>query len=174
MADGWVCPECGLDYDTVSPPDAEIALRSFPRRYGEQLGAVLERDDGEALVRTRPDAQTWSAVEYTAHVADLMGEFALTFAAMVQETNPELDFWDQDARATEQHYNDWSVEDLKARLHQGCDAAADAVAKTKPADWDRTARFSWGERDLLTMIRNAVHEGSHHLRDVEKVLAAVT
>jgi hypothetical protein len=37
-------------------------------------------------------------------------------------------------------------------------------------DLDRSGRFPWGERDVLTMIRNGVHEGKHHLRDVEQVL----
>ena len=40
-------------------------------------------------------------------------------------------------------------------------------------DWTRTATFPWGERDALTTARNAVHEGHHHLRDVERVLGVV-
>ena len=173
MADGWVCPECGLDYDTISPPDAVVALRSFPRRYGSLLSEFAERDGGDALIRTRPEPNTWSAVEYTAHVADLMDVMAASFKAMVSETNPELDFWDQDQRAADQKYNEWTLDQLRDRMHAGCDAAAAAAEATTSADWDRTAGFPWGVRDLLTMIRNAVHEGSHHLRDVEKVLDRV-
>ena len=170
---GWVCPECGIDYDTVSPPDAVVALRGYPRRFGEQLGKVLERDNGDALVRTRPEPTVWSAVEYTAHVADLMDVMAATFDAM-REGRPTLGlFWDPDKRAETEHYNDWPLDDLKSRLHAGCDGAADATAKTGPDDWKRESTFEWGDRDLLTMIRNAVHEGHHHLRDVEQVLAKV-
>src|SRR5439155_2870578 len=50
----WVCPECGLDYDTISPPDGAVAVRSFPRRFRERVEAA-----GDVL-RERPAPATWS------------------------------------------------------------------------------------------------------------------
>ena len=47
-----MCPECGLDYDTVSPSDAVAAVRSFPRRYREALFGFTDQTDeqpGEAF-----------------------------------------------------------------------------------------------------------------------------
>ncbi|MGI8684731.1 MAG: hypothetical protein ACR2MO_06530 [Acidimicrobiales bacterium] len=40
-------------------------------------------------------------------------------------------------------------------------------------DWNRRGRFGPAERDALAVARNAVHEGSHHLRDVQRVLSQV-
>ena len=40
-------------------------------------------------------------------------------------------------------------------------------------DWRRIGHFPWGDRDILMTARNAVHEGSHHLHDVDRVLRAV-
>src|SRR3954462_9236020 len=37
----------------------------------------------------------------------------------------------------------------------------------KKTSWGGTATFAWGERHLLTITRNPLHEASHPLRDVE-------
>lgn len=174
MAGGWVCPECGLDYDTVSASDAVVALRSYPRRYRQVLEPLAERDDGDEVLRRRPEPDTWSVLEYTAHVADLMPLMAEIFTRMVREDDPSLGFWDPDERAAERAYNEMPLADVLAELKTGCEAAAAAAAKAGPEDWSRQGGFPWGQRDLLTMVRNAVHEGSHHLRDVESVAARVT
>ena len=42
-----------------------------------------------------------------------------------------------------------------------------------PDDWTRTAVFDFGDREVIDMARNMVHEGSHHLRDIERVLRSV-
>lgn len=39
--------------------------------------------------------------------------------------------------------------------------------------WERTARFPWGERDVLDIVRDAVRERVHHLDDVSRVLSRV-
>lgn len=173
MSNGWVCPECGLDYDTVSPRDAAAAVRSFPRRYRELLEDFDDDEDGDELIRQRPDATTWSALEYTAHVADLLEAFGPVLRRMTQEDHPTLDFFDSDERAAEQGYNEADPQAILARLEAAGKTLADVIDGIDPSAWTRTATFSWGDRDALTIARNAVHEGSHHLGDVEKVLEQV-
>ena len=165
-----MCPECGLDYDTVSPPDAKVAVRSFPRRYRTALAAALEDEADEGLVRRRPDETTWSALEYTVHVADLFELFATIIRRMYDETAPTLDFWDPDERAATERYNEADPRATLDRLDAAATKLAAELERVDADGWSRTATFPWGERDLLMMTRNAVHEGSHHLRDVEGVL----
>ncbi|MBA3655646.1 MAG: DinB family protein [Actinobacteria bacterium] len=173
MSEGYVCPECGLDYDTILPPDAVVALRSFPRRYRELLP---ERDDDakpDGVIRRRPAPGVWSALEYTAHVADVLDDLADAIRRMTTEDQPTLGGFDPDARAGEARYNEQDREAVLGRLTDASEKAA-AVVDAVPNDaWSRTATFPWGVRDALTMARNAVHEGSHHRRDVESVLARV-
>lgn len=170
MSEPYVCPECGLDYDTVSPSDAAVAARSFPRRFAEQL----HRSDGdESALRRRPEPTVWSALEYTAHVGDGYDAFADMVRRMRAENNPALDFPDPDQRAEDERYNEQGVHAVLGQLEVNAIRFAEAVEATSTEDLDRTARFAWGERDLLTMIRNGVHEGKHHLRDVEQVLDRV-
>ena len=174
MSDGYVCPECGLDYDTVQPPDAKVAVQSFPRRYREALGPALEDERADELIRRRPDPDTWSALEYTAHVADLYDLFGHVVARMNNEDHPTIDeFWDPDQRAVEQRYGERDAAAVLDELAANAQRLAAAVERVDADSWSRTAVFPWGERDILTMVRNAVHEGSHHLRDVSKVLDAI-
>ena len=51
--------------------------------------------------------------------------------------------------------------------------AADTAAGFTADDWSRKAQYPYGERELIDIARNMVHEGVHHLRDVENVLRAV-
>jgi hypothetical protein len=169
---GWVCPECGLDYDTISPDDAKVAIRSYPRRYREVLGQI---DDParEEMLRRRPSADVWSALEYTAHVADALDDMAGVFTRMINEDTPSLSGWDPDERAAQQRYNDQDPAQVLNDLDAAAEKAASALDRATPRDWHRTGHFDWGDRDLITMIRNAVHEGYHHLRDIERGLKEV-
>ena len=169
---GYVCPECGLDYDTISPSDAAVAIRTMPRRYRSSIAVALEDDADEGLIRRRPDESTWSALEYTAHVADLYQLFTTIVRRMFDEDTPTIAFWDPDARAAEQNYNGADPVAVLNHLDAATATLAAAVERVDADSWRRTATFSFGERDLLRMVRNAVHEGSHHLRDVGRSLDA--
>ena len=165
----YVCPECGLDYDTISAADGIVAIRTFPRRYRSALAAALEDESDAGLIRRRPEPEVWSALEYTAHVVDVLGGTATWIGEVRTKDNPTLTmpegglFGDVEAGGG-------TPEGVLGALEG---AATDLVAELEKVDameWHRSGTFPWGERDLLITMRNAVHEGSHHLRDVEQVL----
>lgn len=166
---GWVCPECGLAYDSVAPTDAPVAIRSYPRRYRAEL--ALPDDADPSVLFWRPDPGTWSAVEYTAHVADVFDAFVPRLRRVLVADRPELDFWDPDERAAAERYGDRSPAVVLDALATAAEALATLLDDVPADGWGRTGRWPWGERDVLTMARNTVHEGSHHLRDVRRVLA---
>ena len=171
----WVCPECGLDYGTISPQDAVRAVRSFPRRYRAVLKG-FEDDDGDpdAVIRRRPDPKTWSGLEYTAHVADVFDAMEPMLREMVQKDNPRIvDPWDPDERAVAARYDARTASEVLDWLDRSAERMAATLESFSPDDWKRTAVFDYGERELIDMARNVVHEGYHHLRDVERVLRSV-
>ena len=171
MAVSWTCPECGLVYDTISPQDAVQALRSFPRRYREVIGPFVDDDE---VLRRRPNPTKWSALEYTAHVADVLDSLTPDVVKMVQLDNPAIaDPWDPDERAATRNYNEMEPRAALDWLQRAATASSDTLAGFSPDDWTRTGRFDFGEREVIDMVRNLVHEGVHHLRDVENVLRAV-
>ncbi len=158
----YVCPECGLDYDTVSPEDAAVAVRSFPRRYREAMAGI---DDD--VLRRRPSPDVWSALEYAAHVAQLYEPMADAQRRIRLEDHPVIEWGrDRDPEAT-------SAPEVLAWLAATAERMAAEIEATHGDDWKRDGTLPWGDRDALTMARNAVHEGSHHLRDIERNLAAM-
>lgn len=173
MTRHWRCPACGLASDTISPGDALVAVRSFPRRYRALLTALDPEEDGQSVLRRRPAPGTWSAVEYTAHVADVLDELATAIRRVVVEDHPTVHTADPDQRAAEQRYGDWDAAEALFALEHACARLAEVLDRMDPGEWTRTGTFDWGERDVLTLARIAAHEGAHHLRDVERGLRAV-
>ena len=170
MRHDYVCPGCGLDYSTISPPDAKVAIRSYGRRYRSALAAAIDDEAEDALGRRRPDATTWSALEYAGHVADAFEFIAGAIRRMYDESAPTLETLDFEGRVDAERHNDATPTALLERLDAAASRLADEVDRIDADGWHRTATFPFGERDVLTMTRNGVHEGSHHLRDVERVL----
>ena len=171
MAVSWTCRQCGLEYDSLAPQDAIQALRSFPRRYREVIGPFIDDDE---VLRRRPNPDTWSALEYTAHVADILEAMTPQLVEVVQKDNPKLeDPLDQDQQAIDRSYNEMEPRAVLDWLQRSVTTAVDTCAGLTPDDWSRAAQYPYGERELIDIVRNIVHEGVHHLRDVENVLRAV-
>ncbi len=170
----WVCPECSLDYGTLHPPIAVNAIKSFPRRFSEALAAAPD-EDADAVIRTRPAEGVWSALEYAAHVADSFEPFAVTIDRMNTQDKPDLSdvWWDPDARASEKNYNAMSVDAVIAQMKTNAEHLVKVAEGVDSGSWSRIGEFPWGERDMLTILQNAVHEGVHHLKDIEHGLAKV-
>lgn len=170
MPSAHVCPGCGLDYGAISPADAKVAIRSYPRRFRSALAASMEDQAEEGLIRRRPDSKTWSALEYTAHVADRYDLLSEVVGRMFEEESPAITWWDSDERALAERYEKQDPQAALNHLERASTALAAAVDRVDSDSWARTASFPFGDRDLRTMVGIAVHEGSHHLRDVERVL----
>ena len=168
-----MCPECGLAYDTVSPLDAGVAVRSFPRRYRALLVTPRGEDGPDVIFRRRPHPSTWSALEYTAHVADRLDHLGPAILRVTRENNPVLTPFDNEERAASKAYNDLDRIEVLGWLDLACDELASVIAEVRPDDWTRTGLVAGAERDALTLARDGVHEGAHHLRDVQRVLDAV-
>lgn len=171
MSLDWTCPECGMDYQTVSPRDIVLAARTFPRRYRAVLTRFGTDEDPDDLLRARPAPAVWSALEYAAHVADILELLAPTIRRIEVEDNPRLNQFDPDERAEEEAYNEDGLLDVLGRLETGCADLSNTVEFMDPDAWTRTGSYEWGEREAIDVARNAVHEASHHLRDIERVLA---
>ena len=168
-----MCPECGLDYDTISPQDAVVAARSFPRRYRGLLATPGSADGPDAVFRRRPDPTTWSALEYTAHVADRLDHLGPAIRHITFEEHPSLPVFDNIERATSQRYNELERTEVLGWLELTCVDLATILEGVPADDWTRTGSLAGVDRNAITLARDAVHEGSHHLRDVQRVLNAV-
>ena len=167
--DDYVCPECSLDHGAVDRGSIAARLRTFGPAVREQLSGVNDTE-----VRTRPAPEVFSALEYAAHLSDAYDAFVDMTEGMPRGANMRDFFWDPDDRAQEQGYNARAVDDVLGELDTNANRLADATGSLGDDDWAVTAQFPWGERDLFTMLQNAVHEGVHHSQDIDNVLRRVS
>lgn len=157
----WVlerpCEECGFD-PALFPPDR------IAQRHREDLPKwqrVLDRAD----VRDRPNASTWSALEYAAHVRDVYLLFTERTELMLREEDPQFENWDQDRTAEEKNY---AGEDPARVGRELADAGEPyAALLDSVTTWDREGRRSNGSRFTVgTLSQYGLHDVVHHLHDV--------
>ena len=160
----WVverpCPECGTDVTSWSIADLPAVLAETTRRWSE----VLTRPD----VAQRPDASTWSPLEYAAHVRDVHALFAERLALMLAEDDPTFAGWDQDAAAVEQAYADQDPVDVEVALIEAAGTVAGVYATVAPDQvLRRGRRGDGGVFTVESLGRYHLHDVLHHLWDVD-------
>jgi hypothetical protein len=167
------CEECGFDYEALDQADVPAALRSFAKRYRAPLSRFLPGEDGDALVRRRPAPDTWSALEYAAHVRDVFAAYDGWIGRCLTEDRPVLDGPTPDALATERRYNEEDPAAVAEAVAANAERLATTVEAVPAGGWDRIGLRRDEERSVLFTARRAVHEGSHHLLDIGRGLRAV-
>ena len=162
------CGECGFVPDGVTPRDAFVAVRSFPRRWRELLAPDGFLDDH--VISYRPSPEEWSALHHAGHLADALRTAANRLARVRTADRPLLaEVPGQQSLPVE---DDGSVEMVLTRMADSCARLAAEIDKTGPDDWQRVGMRRREEVSAIDLAREAVHEGAHHLRDAERVLSA--
>jgi hypothetical protein len=167
------CPECGFDYQALAAGDVPAALRTFPRRYRAPLTRFLPGEDGDRLVRQRPDPATWSALEYAAHVRDVFANYAEWIGRCLAEDRPVLEGPGPDEAAELGRYRELDPAGVAEALAANAERLAATVEAVPDHGWDRIGLRRGEERSVLFTARRSVHEGNHHLLDIGRVLRAV-
>jgi hypothetical protein len=167
------CEECGFAYTDVAATDAPAAIRAFARRFRAPLTRFLPGEDGDALVRTRPAPDVWSALEYAAHVRDVFGNYDRWIRQTLEEDRPLLEGPGPDELAAAGKYNDDDPVAVADALAANAERLATTFESVPDDGWDRVGIRRDEERSVLVTARRAVHEGNHHLLDIGRGLRAV-
>lgn len=168
------CAECGFDGDSVSVSDAIVTLRSLGRRW-RGVTAALDGDDGDVL-RRRPSPDVWSALEYAAHARDTIAANSWVMDRALVEDRPAIEWPGDDVLATRAPSEATDIVVAVDDLAANAERLAARAERTDAGDWRRVVVVRGGmegDVDALWLLRHAVHEGVHHLKDVERVLRAV-
>ena len=168
------CDECGFVYGDVGVAEGIEKLRALPRRYRAPLTRFLPGEDGDALVRARPAPDTWSALEYAAHMRDVVMLWGWSLNEVFKKDKPvipvpsteELDTISAEYAALDPA----EVADQLSANVERMAAKADAAA---PDAWERVGDFGGDKISALDIVRKVVHEGHHHLLDIGRGLRAV-
>lgn len=106
-------------------------------------------------------------------MADRLDHIGPTILQITRQNTPTIAGFDNEERAASKGYNNLDRVEVLGWLDMACDELASVIGDVRPDDWTRTALVAGAERDALTLARDGVHEGAHHLRDVQRVLNAV-
>jgi len=154
------CPECGFDASAID----RLSVPDRVRENARSWAAVLQRDG----LRERPNEQTWSPLEYAAHVRDVHRVYAQRLERFLVEDNPTFVNWDQDAASVADKYNEQNPEVVSTELLEAAEASASGFQKVPADAWTRTAERSDGATFTLdSFARYYLHDVVHHLWDVE-------
>jgi hypothetical protein len=179
MADGPVepedCLECGFEASAVSEANAEQTIRSLGTRCQAALRSGSSTEPSDGRLRARPEPGTWSALEYAAHVRDVVALWGWALHRTLSDDTPELPAADPglpDRVAAEADYNGQDPAAVERELSANAERMAAKVATVSAERWLRTARFGEIEISPLWIVRKVAHGGHHHLLDIEKSLPA--
>ena len=164
------CPECAFDPSAFGPAELPTAVAGLGRRYQAPLTRFLAGED-ESILLARPSPDVWSALAYACHVRDVLSVFDGRIARMLAEDGPELGWWDHEAAVEADGYEKQSPTEVAAAVAANAGALAATLAAVPEEGWARTGTRRDGE--LFTVLgagRFALHEGTHHLLDIGRVL----
>lgn len=164
-AEDHVCDACGLAFAELTIADAVAEIRELPPAVRAAVDAVPAE-----LRRLRPASEVWSVTEYVCHVRDVFVGFTIRLHRARTEDEPVVDPMFGDLRAVRFRYADADLDAVIAELGRAAAGFRDEIADTRPDEWSRTVRRLPGETRTATwLVRQATHEGRHHVRDIAHV-----
>ena len=167
------CDDCGFRYATLDREEVPGRLRALGPAWAARLDVPGEGRLASLRSHTRPGV--WSGLEYACHVRDVLEAQHQRLALALFEDRPELVSMGSAERVGRDRYNEQAPAEVAAALARRADELAAAFAALTPDQWGRTGFYSWpvrAERDMAWLARHTVHEGEHHLRDLDDALAA--
>lgn len=164
-AEDHVCDSCSVAYAETWIDDAVGVIAALPGAVREAVGAIAPERR-----RLRPSPAVWSVAEYLCHLRDVYVSFTIRLHRVRTELEPALEPMLNDLRARRFRYNDCDIDATFGELATAVAGFCDEVARTGERDWDRTATRLPGERRTARwLVRQAMHEGVHHLADIRRI-----
>jgi uncharacterized damage-inducible protein DinB len=159
------CRDCALDYLHISTPRAVEVVTALPAAVRDAVSAVPQQQR-----RRRPSAQVWSVTEYVCHLRDVYATYTIRLHRARTEDNPTLEPMLNDLRARRFRYNERDAVAILDELEANAAGFCDEAARVGTRDWDRVVtRLPGEQRSARWLVRQAMHEGVHHLADIRSV-----
>lgn len=164
-----ICQDCELSYEEISIDGAVKVIHWIPIEIRK---AVLEIP--KEVWRERPHSGTWSVTEYLCHIRDVYSTYTIRLHRARTEDRPALEPMFNDLRARRFRYNESDVKAVLVELEATAGRFCEEIARTRSEHWDRVVvRLPNEERTARWLVRQAMHEGQHHLGDIRETGRAV-
>jgi DinB superfamily len=171
------CDECGFKYADHGVDVVVGEIAGLGARYGSRLRVPSGAADSREPLRRRPGPDTWSALEYACHVRDvLLAQRERLFLTLVED-RPSFAPIYREQRVVLARYNEEEPEQVAMQTELAARLVSWAFAGLDGPDWDRFCIYNFpepAERSLLWLAQHTLHEGEHHLRDIDRVVALTT
>jgi DinB superfamily len=162
------CAECLFNWDLSSHEACDV-IGGFGDAYQRSLGAFMGDPEGDFL-RKRPAPDVWSALEYAAHVRDVIAFYANRIERVLAEERPRMiaaDFSSMPERRGYLAYDPLAVLGAIGRSSQSVELRLRGLA---PEQWNRVGLGVDGdERTVVVLARRLSHDGHHHLMDLDRL-----
>jgi hypothetical protein len=162
------CEACGFDGAIYTDSALLEALRSLQKRWRQQLVAAT----GE--LRSRPDPDTWSAIEYAAHSRDITALHVYGVEQALTQDEPIFPpIRDDLAEAAAVAYADANPDEVLQALGVAAERLARLADDAGVDAWSRGLTIGETRSDVRRLLEHALHDSQHHLDDVERGLASL-
>jgi hypothetical protein len=146
------------------------AIQALPAQLRAAVDAVPSR-----LRRQRPDPSTWSVAEYACHIRDVLISTTIRIHRGRTENAPAVDPMFNDLRADRFRYNQANLTAVLEETAAATAGLCTEISRMNGPDWERVVLRQPGEqRTSRWLVRQAMHEGLHHLDDIAAVRASLT
>jgi hypothetical protein len=160
-----ICPGCRLAYPQISIEHARDVITELPGPVREATLAVPA-----GLRRMRPSPGVWSITEYVCHLRDVYITYTIRLHRTRTEDHPALEPMLNDLRARRFRYNERDPLPMLDELGATAAGFCDEINRTGDDEWERVAtRLPGEQRTARWLARQAMHEGLHHLGDIQQV-----
>jgi uncharacterized damage-inducible protein DinB len=164
-AEDHTCADCALAYSEISIEHAVSVVAGLPSAVREAVSAIAS--DAR---RVRRGQHVWSVAEYLCHLRDVYIAFTIRLHRVRTEDRPAIEPMFNDLRARRFRYNDCDFEATLGELAAAATGFCEEVARTEESDWERVAtRLPGEDRTARWLVRQAMHEGVHHLGDIRRI-----
>ena len=169
------CGQCDFRYEGMDVEDVPNTLDCLGTAYRSRLATGFQDAHAERLLRRRPAPDVWSALEYCCHFRDvLLAQRERLYLALVEDT-PRFSSIYRDRRVLLARYSDDRLEDVAGEVEMAAGLLARAFTRLADGQWQRRCIYTYPapmQRTIAWLARHTVHEGRHHLHDVDTVISA--
>jgi hypothetical protein len=159
-----------LDPTRDSPHDVVVALLGLTAQYRELLGDGSPEQVERLLARSGPGS--WSALDYVAHVAELLHSTSKRLLLLFEQPGREVSPPHLEAvSATARGANPRLV---LAALGTAAEGLAHVVDEADPGAWRLSARRCGATVTAGELVGEALGEARRHLEDATEALALAT
>ncbi|HEY6423205.1 MAG TPA: DinB family protein, partial [Pseudonocardiaceae bacterium] len=166
---------CGFSSDELGVDEIPDVIRLLGTAFRSRLDTGVHDAAEERLLRRRPAPEVWSALEYSCHFRDvLLAQRERLYLALVEDT-PRFRPIYRDERVVLARYSEDGLAEVGREVDLAASLIARAFARLADAQWQRRCIYNFpapAQRTVAWLGRHTVHEGRHHLRDVDEVISA--